>query len=68
VGKMNWEIRTDICTLPYVRQLSSGKLLCSTGNSIQGSVVTREKVQETEDICLHRADLLHCTAEANTTL
>ena len=30
VGKMNWEIRSDICTLPYVRQLSSGKLLCST--------------------------------------
>ena len=65
---MNWEIRTDICTPPCVRQLASGKLLYSTGSWIQCSVVTRGDVQERGDIYIHIADLLHCTAEANTTL
>ena len=28
---MYWEIRIDIYTLPCVKQVGSGKLLCSTG-------------------------------------
>ena len=40
VGKMNWEIRIGIHTLPCVKQIASRKLLCSTGSSAQCSVVT----------------------------
>ena len=40
VGKMNWEIRIDIHTLPCVKQIASWKLLCSTGSSAQCSVMT----------------------------
>ena len=37
---MNWEIGTDIYTLPCVKQIASGNLLYSTGSSVQPSVVT----------------------------
>ena len=40
VGKMNWEIRTDIHTLPCVKQIASGKLWYSTGSLAQCSVMT----------------------------
>ena len=36
----NWESRTDIYTLPCVKQLASGKLLYSLGSSAEHSVVT----------------------------
>ena len=39
-GGMNWEIRFDINTLPYVKQIASGNLLHSTGSSAQSSVMT----------------------------
>ena len=39
-GGMNWEIRIDICTLPWVRQIASGNLLYSTGSSTRCSVMT----------------------------
>lgn len=32
-GGASWESGIDICTLPCARQLTSGKLLSSTGNS-----------------------------------
>ena len=35
----NWEIRTDIYTLPCAKQTASGKLPCSTGSSAGCSVV-----------------------------
>ena len=40
VDGMNWEVRTDVCALPHVKQKVSGKLLYSTGSSAQCSVVT----------------------------
>ena len=36
----NWEIRTDIYTLPRVKQTASGKVLYSTGCSAWRSVMT----------------------------
>ena len=38
-GGTNWEIRTDIYTLPCAKQTASGKLPCSTGSSAGCSVV-----------------------------
>ena len=32
-GEMNWEIRIDIYTLTYVKQVASGKQLYSRGSS-----------------------------------
>ena len=39
-GGMNWEIGTDINTLPYVKQIAWGNLLYSTGSSAWCSVMT----------------------------
>ena len=39
-GGINWEIRFDINTLPYVKHIASGNLLYSTGSSAQCSVMT----------------------------
>ena len=39
-GGTNWEIRIDTYTLPFVKQIAGGKLLCSTGNSALCSVMT----------------------------
>ena len=39
-GGANWENRNDIYTLPYVKQIASGKLLFSAGSSTQCSVMT----------------------------
>ena len=60
----DWEIRTDIYTLPCVKQIANGKLLYSTGCSAQCSVMTWKggmgvrEVQEGRDICIHIAELL----------
>ena len=37
---VNWEIRIDVCALPYVKELASGKLLYSTGSSARCSLFT----------------------------
>ena len=39
-GGMNWEIGTDIYTLPCVKQIASGNLLYSTRSSAWCSTVT----------------------------
>ena len=39
-GGTNWEIRTDIYTLPCAKQPASGKLPCSTRSSAGCSVMT----------------------------
>ena len=40
-GGRNWENSMEICTLPYVKQIASGNLLCDdTGSSSQCSVTT----------------------------
>ena len=33
-GGMNWEIKTDVCALPCVKQIASGSLLYSTSSSV----------------------------------
>ena len=38
-GKINWEIAIDIHTLLYIKQITNKKLLYSTGNSTQYSVL-----------------------------
>ena len=35
-----WEIGTDICTLPLIKQINNKDIFHSTGNSTQYSVVT----------------------------
>ena len=37
-GGINWEIRTDIYTLPYLKEITNKDVLYSTGNSIHYSV------------------------------
>ena len=37
---MSWEIGTDVCVLPYVKQIAHGNLLYSAGSSAQCPVVT----------------------------
>ena len=39
-GEMNWDAGSDIFTLPCIKYVTNGKLLDSTGNSSQCSVVT----------------------------
>ena len=38
-GGTNWESRIDIYTLPYVKQMASGKLLYDTGSSTSCSLI-----------------------------
>ena len=38
-GGMDWEFRTDICTLRYMELLHSGDLLYSMENSTQYSII-----------------------------
>ena len=52
-GGASWESGVDVCTLPCVRQLTSGRLLSSTGNSARCSVMTQwveREVQEGGDL------------------
>ena len=39
-GEMNGESGMVTYTLPYVKQIANGSLLCHTGNSNWGSVTT----------------------------
>ena len=39
-GGMNGESNMETYTLPYVKQMASGNLLCDTGSSTQCSVTT----------------------------
>ena len=34
VGGMNWEIKTDVCALPCIKQIASGNLLYRTRSSV----------------------------------
>ena len=65
---------TDIYILPCVNWIASGRLLYSRGRSAPHSVTIYrggmggEEAHEQEDISVHTADSLCCTAETNTTL
>ena len=77
-GGTNWEISTDIYTLPYVKLIASENLLYSTGSSARcsvnqmcemgalGGMSKREGIYIY--IYIHVADSLCCTAEINTIL
>ena len=72
-GGMNWEIRINIYTLPHVKQISSGNLLYSAGNSARASffffffsVMTQMGRGEGGQTCTHTADSLLGIAETNT--
>ena len=71
---MNWESSVDTYTLPCVKQIASGNLLCNTGSSARCSEMTWRggtgdgEAQEGGNIGVHIADPLCCTAETNTTL
>ena len=61
----------------FLKQIASGNLLSSAGSSDWCSVMTQRSrmgvgmegdVQEGGDVCIHRANSLHCTAETNTEL
>ena len=39
-GGMNWESSTETYTLPCVKQIASGRLLCNWGSSTQCYVTT----------------------------
>ena len=70
---MNWEIGTDIYTLPCIKQIASGKLLynhrefnsvfCDDLERWDGG---RRELQEGGDICVHIADSLCCITVTNT--
>ena len=76
VGKeASWQLpRTDMYTLPCVKQAASGKLVCNTETSAHCSGMTSRggdggrEVQEGRDICIHVADSLLCTVENNAAL
>ena len=40
-GELNWEIRFDINTWPFMKQIANGKLVYSTGSSVPCSVMTQ---------------------------
>ena len=48
-GGVSWESGIDICTLPCARQLTSGKLLSSTGNSARLSVMIQRVEREVQE-------------------
>ena len=63
--ELGCEMGTDIYTLLRIKQITIEKVLYSTENSTQSSMVT--KWGDTY-IYVERADSLCCTAEINTTL
>ena len=78
-GGRTWDTGIDICVLPCVKHTASGNLLetCRIAQGAQLSALWRPRgegrvggreVQEGRDICIHTADLPHCTLETNTTL
>ena len=55
----NGESSMEAHTLPYVKWIASGNLLCDSGNSNQGSVTTQRggmEVQKGGDIGIRMAD------------
>ena len=66
---MNWEIRTDVCAPPCVKQKLVRTYYCTLLSSLllmtQRGRMARE-VQEGGDRRIHMADSLHYTAETNT--
>ena len=64
-GGMNWEIRIDIYTLPFIKEITNKDLLYTTGNSTQYS---NDLYGYGVDICVYITDSLCCIAEINTTL
>ena len=65
---INWEIRSDIYTLLYIKQITNKDLLYSTGNSTQYSAMTyvekeSKKEQIYVNICI--TYLLCCIPETN---
>ena len=73
-GGTNQESSTDICTLPYVKQIASGNLLYSTESSVlcdnleEWDGTPWEGGLKGGDICMHMADSHCCIAEISTTL
>ena len=57
---MTWETDTDIYTLLCIKQITKEKLLYSTGNSTQCTMVTQMgmEIQKRGDIRTHIADSL----------
>ena len=70
---MNWEIGTDthMLLIRCINWITNENLLCTTGNStalmLCGDLNGKE-IQKRGAICVHIADSLCCTVEANTTL
>ena len=46
---INWEIRIDIYTLLYIKQITNKNLLYSTGNSTQYSLMTYMGIESKKD-------------------
>ena len=63
-GRMNWEIGINIYTLICIKYITDENLIYSTGNSTQCSMVASmgRTSKNREDICIHIADSLCCTA------
>ena len=68
--RLGWIKRsTGIYTRPRVNSIASGKLLCHTGSSAQGSVmISRSGLGGGLKKDMHMADSGCYTAETNTTL
>ena len=73
--KMRKYYSHDICTISYVKQITSEKLLYNTGSPAWSSVMIQRgrlglgrEAQEGGDICIPMADSRCCTAQTNTTL
>ena len=73
----NWESSTEIYTLPYMKQISSGNLLHDTGSSnpvlcdyleVWDAVRDGREILEGGDTCTPMVDSCWCMAEANTIL
>ena len=79
-GGMNWEIKTDVCALPCIKQTASGKLLYRTRSSVffddlEGGDGGRGGMEDQEGGDTHthththtQADSFCCIAETNITL
>ena len=69
-----WEIRTDICVLPCVKQIASGKLLSRQGaqsvlcdDPDVGLVAGGREIHEGGDTCTHIADSLYAVVQQKLT-
>lgn len=69
---MNWETGTDLNTLSCVKPIAGRNLQYSVGSSAQCSAITwiggMEVGVREGDMCIDRAESLHCTADTNTPL